>query len=428
MSKQNGPGVLSVSPVLAYMITILLFIFQSLNFFDKLSFGVSALPIMHEYGLNFKQFGLIGAVFFLCFAVGGTFVGIVFSGRFKPKHIIIGLALVWTISQLPIAMTHSLYILIACRLLLGLGEGGALAVALTAAYEWFPAERRNFPNSIILQGISYGFLIGGPFLSFLVHDFGWRSCFLACGLLSLVWLIVYAIIARDGPYARYQPVAGEQEKPLPFRVLWFDRSVIGVSLVLLLAYWVVGMAAIWLPPFLRLALGYKTIQAGWIISAIYIVQSPILLLGGWLSQYMNKRGWNIRLTLGWGSGLAMLVSGTALILAVISAPGILQIIFLALAFSVPSLTTIFCPVILSVISPVCQRARLMVVLISVTSISAFFSTLINGWIIQAYPDEVKYGFSLAFGLGGVVLLIGSLCAFFLLFPEATIKRFATYKK
>lgn len=410
-----------------WMVVGMLFVFQTLNFFDKLAFGVSAVPMMHEFGLSPKQFGLIGAYFFLFFAVGGTVVGLYFVGRYRTKSILLVLAAIWTVSQLPIYFTHSLQMLIACRLLLGVGEGAALAVALTAAYEWFAPEKRNIPSAIILQGISAGFLIGGPLLSYFMVGYGWRSSFLFCGMLSLIWMVGYAVIGRQGPIAPPASAVPAGPAALPMPVLWLDPTVIGVMLVAFFAYWVVGMSAVWLPPYLRVGLGYPPITTGWIISLIYIIQSPILLFGGWLTQNLRQRGWNARSTLGLSAGAALLVSGLAMIAAVKSPTGAQQIALLAVAFSVPSLTTIFGPVILAMIAPPAQRNRLVVVVFSWTSISAFFSTYGNGWIVSQFPKDPHAGYAMAFGIGGGVLLLGAVAAFALLSPERSLARFAAYQ-
>lgn len=413
--------------VRAGLVVGMLFVFQTLNFFDKLAFGVSAVPMMHEFGLSPKQFGLIGAYFFLFFAVGGTVVGLFFVGRFRTKSILLALAAIWTISQFPIYFTSSIQVIIACRLLLGIGEGAALATAMTAAYEWFAPEKRNMPSAIILQGISAGFLIGGPLLSHLMVGFGWRSSFLFCGCMSLIWMLGYAIIGKQGPIAAPSGATADVRAALPTKLLWLDPTVIGVMLVAFFAYWVVGMSAVWLPPYLRVGLGYPPLTTGWIISLIYIIQSPILLLGGWLTQNLHQRGWNARTTLGRSAAVALLISGLAMIAAVNAPTGGLQIALLAVAFSVPSLTTIFGPVILAMIAPPAQRNRLVVVIFSWTSISAFFSTYGNGWIVSQYPGDAHTGYATAFGIGGAVLLLGAVAAFALLSPEKSLARFAAYQ-
>jgi predicted MFS family arabinose efflux permease len=413
-------------PARAYLLVFMLFLFQTLNFFDKLAFGVSAVSIMHQLGLSPKQFGLIGASFFLFFAIGGTIVGLFLVGRFSTKWILFGMAAVWTVAQLPIFFSTSIPVIVGARLLLGLGEGAALATALTSAYEWFPEQRRNLPSAVILQGISAGFLIGGPLLTYFVVNDGWQSCFLVCAILSLVWMVLWAVIARTGPLtATTMAARASAHMPaIPARVLWLDRTVIGVVIIAFCGYWVIGMSAVWLPPYLRLALGYAPVRAGWIISVIYVLQSPVLLGGAWATQMMRVRGWSARICLGLTSALAMLVAGVAMIAAVRAPLGGVQIALLAVGFSVPSLTTIFGPVLLAAIAPPVDRARLVVVIISATSISAFCSTYFNGYVIGQYPGNAPAGFAAAFTCGGIVLLAGAVAGLILIHPERTLARFA----
>ena len=175
---------------------------------------------------------------------------------------------------------------------------------MAVAYEWFPPQRRSLATAVILQGICAGFLIGGPLLTFFVVHYGWRSELSGLRQFSAWsgWPCGGSSAAKGRFPAARRP--GATVACWPIRVLWFDRTVIGVLLVNFATYWVVGMAAVWLPPYLRLGLGYGAVDAGWIISAIYVVQSPLLLLGSALAQTMRRRGWSARISLGWSSGFA----------------------------------------------------------------------------------------------------------------------------
>lgn len=53
----------------AYAVILVLFLFQTLNFFDKVVFGLSAVPMMKELSLSPKTLGLIGSSFFLLFPI-----------------------------------------------------------------------------------------------------------------------------------------------------------------------------------------------------------------------------------------------------------------------------------------------------------------------------------------------------------------------
>ena len=111
---------------------------------------------------------------------------------------------------------------------------------------------------------------------------------------------------------------------MPARALWLDPTVIGVIIMSTASYWIVGMSATWLPPFLQLGLGYQQTEVGWIISGIYLFQSPLLLSGSWITQHLQRQGWSLRAFLGNASGLSLLASGLALLLSIVMS-GALQL-------------------------------------------------------------------------------------------------------
>jgi MFS family permease len=409
----------------AIAVVIMLFLFQTLNFFDKLVFGLSAVPMMKELSLSPKEFGLIGSSFFLLFSLSGMAVGWFVIGRFPTKWILIILALVWSATQIPIFFTTSVAVLVGCRIILGAGEGPGLPTALHACYNWFAADRRSVPSAVVLQGISVGLLVGGPFLTYVIVNHGWRTGFLVCGLLGLAWILAWALIGGEGPYAAANVSHDAPQSPamVPARTLWCDPTVIGVIIMSTMSYWIVGMSATWLPPFLQLGLGYTPIEVGWIIVAIYLFQSPLLLGGSWVTQVMQRSGWSLRACLGNSAGLALLAAGCALLLSLVTT-GPLQLICIAIAFAAPSLTTIFGPVALGAVAPTAQRGRLIVVIYSGNAASALVSNALTGWIVGEAGPSVATGYAHAMMFTAGILIVGAVAAFALIFPERTIARFS----
>ena len=424
-------GALAPIPGRAYAVVAMLFLFQTLNFFDKLVLGLSAVPIMKELHLSPKEFGAMAGSFFFLFSITGVLVGLFLTGRIRAKWLLVVLALIWSASQFPIYFTSSIAVLFACRILLGAGEGPGLPSALHACYNWFPPERRSIPSALVLQGISAGFIIGGPLLGYIVRTYGWREAFLFCGALSLVWTIAWILISAEGPYAA--PLRAETPATkarddnaprVPASALWLDRTVIGVTLMSFMSYYVVGMAAVWLPPYIQQGLGYAPATRDWIIFAVFALQSPLLLGGAWICQRMQRRGVSGRISLSHASTLALLIPGIALVAAV-QTTGTLQLVLIAIAFAFPSLTTIFGPVILSNIAPPAQRGLLIVVIYSGNALAGLVSNYGSGWIIDAAgPQALATGYANAMLTAGGVLLLGALSSLVLVFPDETAARFA----
>ncbi len=405
-------------------VLLMLFLFQTLNFFDKLVFGLSAVLIMRELQVSPAVFGLIGSAFFLLFSLTGTLVGLFVVGRVRTKWVIAVLALVWLASQLPIVFTHSIWVIALCRVVLGAGEGPGLPTAFHAAYDWFPPDRRSIPSAIIVQGISVGFLVGSPVLTLVIQHYGWRYGFLTCAALGLVWLIAWLAIAGDGPYAAPVRLTAPAEQTLPARMLWLDPTVIGITIMSFMSYWVVGMSAIWLPPYLQVALGYTPYAAGWIISGIFAFQSPLILAGSGLCQALQRSGCSGRSTYSHPSTVALAVSGMSLLAATVVS-GALQIGLIAIAFAAPSLTTVFGPVALAAVAPAAQRGKLIVVIYSANALAALVSNAVTGWVVQAgrTPDS---GYANAMVLAAIMLLCGAAASFLLMAPDRTQQRYARY--
>ena len=89
-----------------WVIVATLFLFMAINFADKAVLGLVALPLMRDMQMTHAQFGLVGSAFFLLFALSGIGVGLV-ADRLNVKWLMAGLAMVWAVSQLPLAWPTS---------------------------------------------------------------------------------------------------------------------------------------------------------------------------------------------------------------------------------------------------------------------------------------------------------------------------------
>ncbi|SAL88914.1 major facilitator transporter [Caballeronia choica] len=159
--------------------------------------GIVAVPMMKDLNLSPSQFGLVASSFFSLYSISGIAVGFL-ANRFNTKWIITGLALIWAVTQFPIAWWPTLPMLVACRVILGIGEGPAYPVAIHAAYKWFPDSRRNLITAIIAQGGPAGVVVAAPILSYLLVRFGWQSAFIALGVAGLLWTAFWlALVLRE---------------------------------------------------------------------------------------------------------------------------------------------------------------------------------------------------------------------------------------
>src|SRR5262249_49751068 len=172
----------------AWGITALLFLFMLINFADKIVVGLAGPAIMSDPSLKLspEQFGLLGSSFFFLFAISAVVVGFI-SNRDQTKRSILIMAIIWSLVQFPMLGTVSLEVLIACRVVLGAGEGPAAPVATHAMYKWFPDSLRGLPTAIIAQGSAFGVIVAVPLLTLIIKNYSWHWAFGALGIAGFVW-------------------------------------------------------------------------------------------------------------------------------------------------------------------------------------------------------------------------------------------------
>jgi ACS family D-galactonate transporter-like MFS transporter len=116
-----------------------LFVFMMLNFSDKAIVGLAGVPMMQEIGLSPRQFGLVGSSFFFLFSISAVIGGFV-ANHVQTRWILLVMAAIWALTQLPMIGSVGLASLIACRVALGAAEGPAYPVALHSVYKWSPTN------------------------------------------------------------------------------------------------------------------------------------------------------------------------------------------------------------------------------------------------------------------------------------------------
>ena len=118
------------------------------------------------------------------------------------------LALSCAVVQFPMAGAVGLATLLACRILLGAGEGPAFSVAVDALYKCFPDEERTLPTAILAQGATFGVILAQPTLNWIIVNYSWHWAFFALGVVGLLWVLVWLLQGRMGPITRSEQPAG----------------------------------------------------------------------------------------------------------------------------------------------------------------------------------------------------------------------------
>lgn len=409
-----------------YVVVFLLFLFMVINFADKAIFGLVAVPLMEELAISPQQFGTIAGSFFFLFAISGIVVGFM-SNTVSSRLLLVGLVIIWSIAQVPVAMGAStIAALMACRILLGIGEGPAYPLALHACYKWFPDQERTWPTAIVMQGGQVGMLLAGPLVGYLAISHGWRSVFWVTAAAGVLWLVVWAVLGKDGPISATAAPTTEAGKSSSssrsaYRHVLLNRSFIGNLLMYWVAYWCAALVFTWLPAYLQRGLGFSSDTAGWLFSLCIFVAIPIVSGGSYLSNRFLRQGYSSRVARSLVTVGFLLAGALCLLAAAYLNPGpTAGIVLIALGLSFPQVGFVLCSAISAQISPVEKRGSTLAITNSLSTTAGLVAPIVMGRLIQA--ESGIAGFHQGFALTALLLLAGAVLGFILVDPARTLSQ------
>jgi MFS family permease len=398
----------------AWKITFLLFLFMLVNFADKIVVGLAGVPIMDELKLEPEQFGLLGSSFFFLFSAAAIVVGFVVN-RVATRWVLLGLAVIWSVSQFPMVGTVDFTTLLVCRVILGAGEGPAFAVATHAVYKWFPDEKRTLPTAILSQGSAFGVILAVPALNWLIVNYSWHHAFGALGIIGLMWVAAWLLLGKEGPLVDSTAVAAAESRIPYFQVLT-SRTFIGCCATAFGGYWALSLGLTWFTPFIVNGLGFSQKSAGWISILPWMFGAGIVLLTGWLSQMLVSRGISTRGGRGVLGSLPLIVGGTiVLLLPYVNGAG-LQIAFLVVGSGLCGAIFVVCPAMLGEFTPVSQRGAVISIWAAIYTLSGMIAPSVMGRVIQ-HSGATLDGYMSGFKINGFILIVSGILGLMLLWPN-----------
>ncbi len=171
--------------------------------------------------------------------------------------------------------------LLACGLLVGVALA-SFSVGVGSVSRWYPPQRQGAALGIYGAGNVGQSLaaIGAPLLA---SALGYAWGFRAFALLTAVWLVVYALLARDAPVARPALRVVDYLRPLANPRGW------ALSFYYFLTFGGFVAMAVYLPTFLTDGFGLTPADAGRRTAGFVVLATLARPLGGWLADRAGGR-------------------------------------------------------------------------------------------------------------------------------------------
>jgi MFS family permease len=400
--------------------------FSMINFADKAALGLVELPLSEELGLSHSTYGLVASSFFLLFSVSSVVVGFL-TNRFGARWIMLILALLWSLAQVPLLAAASVATLFASRIALGATEGPAAAVGTHAILQWFPAHRRGLPSTFYTVGAGLGTFTAAPLLTWLVLRDGWRAAFVALVVVGAVWGVLWLLIGREGPYAAEPDTRGAAadapgQLRVPYRRLFTSPTWLGGTIAGFGAYWALAIGSAFVPAYLVTQHGFSPTTAALAVSvyaSLYVI-GPLLVSP--VVSALRARGWSSRWSAGATQGAAVVLAGACLLLLPRATGGTTVFVLVAIAFGLGVVTFPLAYLTTGEVTPVAQRGASLGALIAVQSIPGLIAPAISGWLLDA-AGSVAAGYVDVLTVGGVIMLVCGAIGIAAIRPERDAARF-----
>jgi len=328
------------------------------------------------------------------------------------------MGLVWALVQFPMLGTIGIEALIACRIVLGAGEGPAYPVALHATYKWFPDDRRALPGAIISQGASIGVIIVVPLLTWIITRYSWHYAFGALGVVGLLWVVIWAIFGEEGEGDVTATSANRDVMDrIPYSSLLLNPTNVASWCSYFGAYFGLALVLSWFTPWLVKALGFSQVVAGQLTALPFLVGFFVVISGSWISERMMRNGYTSRVARGVLVGVALIVGGLALLAAPYVASVAMKIVLVLIGVALPSIVYPLSPAILAEIAPSSQRGAVLGINSAVGTSAGILAPFLMGSVIENAASAME-GYSFGFSICGVVTLVGGIIGLLFLRPKS----------
>jgi MFS family permease len=185
---------------LAFLLALSIFI----NYIDRGNLAIAAPLLKDDLGLSVYQLGILFASFFWTYAVFQIVSGWLVD-RFPVNWVLALGILFWSAATFGTGLVRGFKLLLAMRLILGIGESVAYPSYSKIISRRFSEFQRGRANSLISAGQALGPAFGTLLGGMLMARIGWRLFFVVLGIASSLWLLPWIKFIRTARSHELKP-------------------------------------------------------------------------------------------------------------------------------------------------------------------------------------------------------------------------------
>jgi MFS transporter, ACS family, aldohexuronate transporter len=292
-----------------WFVITLAFIALGITYLDRVALSYAIGPIETAFHLTNTDFGLIASGFGIGYMIM-TLVGGVLVDKYGSHRIWSSAAIIWSLACAMLAFATGFWWLFLFRIALGIAEGPSFPAMTRAAADWLLPKERARALAFALAAVPLSSVIGAPLVSSLILIFNWRIMFISIGSIGIIWSIIWWVYFRDQPEQSQFVSTTElqqikeadhalQDSSGGFRSTWrfmlFNPALLSNNCAFFAFGYLVFFAMTWLPGYFEQTYHIQLKSIGFFLIIPWLFSAIMLLLGGFLSDWLWQRFRNLRI-------------------------------------------------------------------------------------------------------------------------------------
>jgi len=296
-----------------YTMLALVFINVMINYLDRSNLSVAAAALSKDLELSTVEMGLIFSAFGWTYALLQIPGGLV-ADRFAPRVLYAFCLITWSVATLLQGFARGFVSLFGLRLATGAFEAPSYPINNRIVTSWFPNHERASAIALYVSGQFIGLAFFTPVLVTIQYYFGWQGLFITTGLLGLVWGLIWYLLYRD-PLNHQRVnreeleyiekggglIAAKKKEPnqasiwssANLKQVFTNRTLWGIYIGQFALNAMLWFFLTWFPTYLVKYRGLNFLKSGYLASIPFLAACAGLLLSGFLSDYLIRRGKSI---------------------------------------------------------------------------------------------------------------------------------------
>lgn len=181
-----------------WQMVLLLFVAGIINYLDRSALSVAAPLVMKDLSLTPGDLGLVFSSFFVGYALF-NFIGGWASDKLGGKRVFTLAMGVWSAFCALTAAAGGFASLLVIRVCFGVGEGPLSSTMNKVVNTWFPHREAASAVGFANCGTPLGGAIAGPVVGLMAVTLGWKTAFVAIGMIGFAWLFFWVRLATETP-------------------------------------------------------------------------------------------------------------------------------------------------------------------------------------------------------------------------------------